>query len=103
MSNFHSTNSLQNSISSWTVPKSERFHVRKLSTDRIYNIPQLLSTRSTTQGFGTKYDLMPLHGKGSPSPSAYSIKSIFEKNKLLKRGIIVGIRTKCPVNKFLLL
>lgn len=41
----------------YSFPKENRFRMTKSSTcNNFYNLPNVLSTRSTTLGYGTKYD-----------------------------------------------
>jgi len=100
MSQYQSTNSLQNSVISWTFSKKRRFSEIKFKNDKLYNVETKKSGRYTTLGYGNKYDLMPLQGKGSPSPFNYNIKSVFEKNKEKKKGIILAQKLKNLVTTF---
>ncbi len=79
---------MQKSVVTWSIPRTERFKVNKLNCDNIYNVPAGRSKRGTSQGYGHKLDLMPQNI--SPSPSAYNIKSLFEKNSDHKKGVIVA-------------
>lgn len=96
MSQFQSTNSFQNSVISWTFGKNKRFKNSKTSNDKLYNISGVISMRGASMGYGTKYDLMPLNGRGSPSPNAYSIKSLFDSDgsRVHKKGIILAQKLK---------
>jgi len=97
MSQFQSTSSLQNSVITWSIPRTERFLTNKLYCDNIYNKPEKKTKISTTQGYGTKYDLMPMAGKGTPSPDCYNIKSLFENNNFHKKGVILAQKLRSPV------
>jgi hypothetical protein len=50
-------------------------------------LPTTKTFRSTTQGFGKRYDILPLQGRGSPSPDTYNIKTCFDINIKTKKGI----------------
>jgi hypothetical protein len=90
VSNFHSTNSLQNSIYAYSIPKEERFrgNINKLYTDTIYTITESKRNKGTSLGLGDKSSLVNSH-KG-PGPQQYNILSIFEKNKQKHKGLIIG-------------
>jgi len=90
VSNFNSTNSLQNSIYAYTIPKEERFrgNINKLYTDTIYTITESKINKGTSLGLGDKSSLV--NSKTVPGPQQYNILSIFEKNKQKHRGLIIG-------------
>jgi len=85
---------LQNSIVTWTIPKTGRFKhfYSKPLTESIYNIPEGKEKRCTTQGYGRKYDLIPLQGRGSPPPNRYRMLSQLEKNLQLHKGFSLTIK-----------
>ena len=87
-SEFHSSNSLQNSSYIWTFPKAKRSRrkdILKLN-DNIYNIPNFKTTRSAGMGYGKRKDFLHIFGVNTPSPSAYDIKSLFDINLIKKKG-----------------
>ena len=90
ISYFNSTSSLQNSISSYSIPKETRFrdNYKKFATDSIYSLPDSKSYRGASIGFGVKSSLIRL--SVIPSPNEYNIKSVFELNKIKGRGVIIG-------------
>ncbi len=90
ISHFNSTNSLQNSTSSYSIPKEARFksNYTKIATDSIYSLPDAKSNRGASIGLGEKSSLIKL--SVIPSPNAYNIKSIFELNKAKGRGASIG-------------
>jgi len=86
-SDFHSVNSLQNSSYVWSFGKSNRFAYGKPHTESFYNVSASVCNRSTTMGYGNKYELKNLQGRNSPPPNSYNFKSQFESNVDKKRGI----------------
>ncbi len=103
MSQFQSTNSLQNSVFSWTFGKKKRFNDFKFKNQRLYDTSTSnKSNRYTSLGYGNKLDLMSKQGKGSPSPHNYNIRSCFEKNLSERKGIILAQKLKEIVNYFLI-
>jgi len=94
MSQYQSTNSLQNSVVSWTFGKNKRFNNFKQENYKLYNLSTSKNGRATTLGYGNKLDLLPLGGRGTPSPFNYNIKSLFDQNKADKKGIILGQKLK---------
>jgi len=96
MSQYQSTSTLQTSVISWSIPRSERFELNKINCDNLYAIPESKSKRSTTVGYGTKYDLMPLAGKDTPGPDKYNLRSSFD-NPFNKKGVIIGQKFKNSV------
>lgn len=62
----------------------------KKLNDNIYNIPSSASTRFTIQGYGKRKDLRPEYGVGVPSPDSYLIKSVFDINKIKRKGPIMA-------------
>lgn len=91
MSPFKSTNSLQNSIYSWSFSKTGRFDgmYKKPISDSIYSIPEGRNFRYTTQGFGKRSEIKNHAGRNSPPPNAYNIKSCFEKSVEHKKGVLL--------------
>jgi len=96
MSEYHSTNSLRNSIQSWTIGKDNRFknNYKTILTDSIYNIPDNKNLRHTSLGFGNKHNLMPLEGRGVPGPDTYNLKSQIEINLQKKKGALIYTNTQ---------
>lgn len=89
ISEFKSSNSLQNSTNAYSMPKDERFKgsYKKL-IDTMYNVPDNRNLRATCLGYGQK-DITP-KGTQTPAPSTYYIKSIFEENLKMKKGTVIG-------------
>ena len=87
-SEFMSSNSLRNSSYCWTIAKDKRITDKsyKKYNDNIYNLPELKSTRYTTQGFGNRGEFWVPLGKGDPSPDAYKIRTIFDYNVAHGKG-----------------
>jgi hypothetical protein len=101
MSEYKSSNVLQNSVYSWTFSKSYRFDgsiYRKPLTDSIYNIPDKKTHRTTSMGYGKRYDLLPLEGRISPPPNSYNIKSCFEINAKERKGNSISDKYPPQVN-----
>lgn len=100
MSQYQSSYSLRNSIQSFTFNKEDKFKdsYRGLLTESIYNIPDQKNLRYTSLGFGKKYDLMPLEGRGVPGPNYYNIKSHIEIMKEKKKGALIYSNTHPTVN-----
>jgi len=96
MSPYMSSNSLQNSIYSWSFGKTGRFNgnYQKPISDNIYCIPEGKSSRFTSQGFGKRHEIKNISGRCSPPPNSYFLKSCFEKSVEHKKGAI--ILEKCP-------
>ena len=90
MSPFKSSNSLQNSVYSYSFTKQQRFNgmYQKLIVDCMYDLPASKSMRFTSQGFGNKTELKNPSGKGSPAPNSYRIKSCFDSSIDHKKGTI---------------
>jgi len=90
MSPFKSSNSLQNSIYSWSFSKGGRFDgaYKKPTSDSMYSIPEGKSTRYATQGIGKRADLKNATGRCSPPPNTYNIRSCFEKSIEHKKGAL---------------
>ncbi len=90
MSPFKSSNSLQNSVYSWSFSKTGRFNglYKKPISDSIYNVPERKSSRFTSQGYGKRYELKNPNGQGSPPPNTYKIKSCFERSVDHKKGAL---------------
>lgn len=57
----------------------------------MYDIPPALSKRSTTLGFGSKYDFTKERGRGIPAPNAYPSPSDFDKKKPFSAMYTFGI------------
>lgn len=87
-SQYHSSNSLQNSSYCYTIPKDKRIKdsgFKKLN-DNIYNIPDNKSIRFTTLGYGQRGNHFNSREKNSPSPDSYKIISVFDYNKKHNKG-----------------
>jgi len=91
MSPFKSSNSLQNSVYSWSFSKTGRFDgtYRKPISDSMYSIPDGKNMRFTTQGFGKRYELKNITGRSSPPPNTYHIKSCFDKSVEHRKGALM--------------
>jgi hypothetical protein len=92
ISQFQSTNSLQNSIHVCSFTKSDRFNggvYKKPLSDSMYNLPETKSQRYTTPGYGHRGELSPATGTNSPPPNKYFIKSRFDMNMEKKKGPII--------------
>ncbi len=91
MSPYKSSNSLQNSVYSWSFSKTGRFDgfYKKPISDSFYTIPEGKSTRYTSQGFGGRLDIKNAKGQNSPPPNTYKIKSCFEKSVDFKKGALL--------------
>jgi hypothetical protein len=90
ISQFQSSNSLQNSTSSWTFTKANRFshgNYKRNLTDSIYSLPEFKNRRYTTQGLGGRKDLRPRVGSCSPPPDTYNIKTCFDVNIQKRKGM----------------
>lgn len=89
ISEYQSSNSLQNSSYVWSFTKSDRFlggvYSRPL-TDSMYKMPESKIGRYTTPGHGERKDLRPIKGKNSPPPNSYFIKTCFDVNLEKKKG-----------------
>lgn len=98
-SEFISSNVLRNSSYCWSLGKDPRIKDRsyKKYNDNIYNLPSLKSTRYTIQGYGMRKDFCVPGGKGSPSPNAYNIMSVFDIN--IKKKIGKSFGPKLNYNK----
>lgn len=88
MSDMQSSSTFQNSVYSWSFPKSHRFvdNFTRASNESLYNLPNKRNMRHTTQGFGERKDLRPKVGSCSPPPGTYRIKSLFEINLEKREG-----------------
>ena len=86
MSEFQSPSTLQNSVYSWTFPKSDRFgnSYKQASVQSIYSLPDHKNNRSTSFGFGTRKTFTS--GNKSPSPDRYNLPTVFEMNISKKKG-----------------
>lgn len=87
MSEYQSSSTLQNSIYSWTFPRTHRFKdaIKEPSVHTIYNLPRLSGTRSTNFGYGVRKVFEDK--KDNPPPNSYSIPTVFDTNILKKKGI----------------
>ena len=57
----------------------------------MYDIPAALSQRTTTLGFGGKYDFTKERGRGIPAPNAYASPSDFDAKKPFSAQYTFGI------------
>lgn len=87
-----SSNTFQNSIKTYSIPKSDRWKslYAKPANDCLYIIPSIKSNRATGIGYGKRLDLRYIRGKGCPSPDTYSLASTLN----LKNGI--SIKSRIP-------
>lgn len=89
MSCYKSSNSLQNSVHSYSFPKQTKFNgTYRNSLSQTYKLPDWKSPKYTTLGFGHRYDLSNPYGKDSPGPS-YKIKSCFDRSVAQKKGPLI--------------
>ena len=91
MSSYKSSNALQNSICSFSFTRQEKFNgiYKKSLTQNLYKVPDLKSTRYTSQGLGNRIDMQNAYGKGSPAPDTYKLKSCFDNSLDHKKGAII--------------
>ncbi len=90
ISNFQSSNTLQNSSHIYSIPKSIRINdkgYRKLC-DNIYNIPDSKSKRATNLGYGNRSHIFDDLEK-FPSPQEYKFESLFDYNLKHRKGITI--------------
>ena len=88
MSPYKSSNSLQNSVYSYSFSKQGRFGNYKKGADSLYVLPDTISQKYTTLGVGSKMEFHNPGGKGSPGPNVYNLKSCFENSGERKKGAI---------------
>ena len=95
-SEFQSKNTLLNSSYCWSFSKDKRFDSINTSkiNDHLYTLPSVMTLRSTTLGLGERKDLRPICVLGDPG--AYNLNSIFDSNKLFKKGAVVTGRYNLP-------
>ena len=100
MSCYKSSNSLQNSVYSYSFSKQPKFNgmYRKNLSESIYNVPDNKSSRYTSQGYGNRVDVTNPYGRGSPAPNTYSIKSCFDSSLEQKKGALLLERFTPLVN-----
>lgn len=76
----------------WSFSKEERFKSPKHISNIAYLSPQsTISPRSTSLGFGSKWELINNKGKNSPPPGTYDLPTTFNKNlgpKLVKSNVL---------------
>jgi hypothetical protein len=93
VSQFLSSNVLQNSVHSCTIPKEDRFKsfIKNNSPGKFYNLPQMSNNRSTSLGVGER---MKDNKKfiNEPSPTSYNIPCL---NEILKNKIFT-LKSKLP-------
>ena len=68
--------------------------VYKKLNDKIYNIPNFKSLRSTMFGYGGRTDFVPMNAKYNPPPNAYKIKSVFDIDRVENKGPIMTNKPK---------
>jgi hypothetical protein len=61
----------------------------------LYKLPECLSSRATSIGFGNRSKFFP--DSFSPSPNRYKIKSVFEENISHKRGPVIATKLSYKV------
>ena len=90
LSQFQSSNTLQNSSHIYSFPRSIRMDnkANKKLCDNIYNIPEQKSKRFTSLGYGQRGNLSSNLGK-LPSPQSYKIENLFDYNIKHKKGITI--------------
>jgi hypothetical protein len=86
LSNLSENNSSFSSIGKssihWSFSKARRFkHKSMVECPELLDLPSTLEKRSTTFGFGKRYELVNATGKDAPSADKYSIPSCFETEK----------------------
>lgn len=76
ISQYQSANTYQNSVPTISFAKSERFKFlyKKLENESIYDINSLSNKRTTTQGYGKKWNFLKLL-KNTPAPTDYNLPS----------------------------
>lgn len=89
-SEYYSNNSLQNSSYCYSFPQTKRFITYDTVTDKIYDVPQVISYRKAGIGIGLRKDRRPKVGACSPPPDTYSIPTCFDDNLSHRRGNILG-------------
>lgn len=91
MSPYKSSNSLQNSVYSWSFSKTGRFDglYKKPTSDSMYCVPEGKSSRFTSQGYGKRYEIKNVAGHNSPPPNTYKLKSCFEKSIDQRKGALL--------------
>lgn len=96
---YESSNTLQNSVNSWTIGKEERFNslYRKSITDGYYNPDFLRSGRATGMGIGKRAEFIITSMQSFPSPQAYKVPSFIDENLKHKSGISISTRLSYKV------
>jgi len=96
MSPFKSSSSLQNSVYSWSFSKTGRFNglYKTPTSDSMYSIPDVKSSRFTSLGYGKRIEIKNRAGQGSPPPNTYRIISCFDKSVENRKGAVM--LEKCP-------
>jgi hypothetical protein len=90
MSEHQSSSTMQNSIYSWTIPRQPRFKdvIKEPSVHTMYNLPSLLTTRSTNFGYGVR---KLFHDKRViPSPDCYTLPTAFDTNLSKNKGVTMN-------------
>ena len=66
----------------WSFSKARRFKHRSMADcPELLDLPSTLEKRSTTFGFGKRYELVNVTGKDAPPSHKYNIPSCFETEK----------------------
>ncbi len=79
LSEYQSSNALQNSIKAYSIPKEERFrNFYKKGIDNFYQVENKIINKGTSFGFGNKTDMTSLK-HNTPSPANYNIPSFLSK------------------------
>jgi len=113
MSEFHSCSSLQNSIASYTIPKTKRFFDLFKNDSKGFSKTSASKFASDEKPSHKRVkSLNPLKGAHissserpnflinnvlTPSPSHYSLKSIFEANTFYNKGVTISQKFKLKV------
>jgi hypothetical protein len=95
ISEFQSSSSLQNSVCTYSIPKSPRFKNSADTGGGLYKLPGVLgSGRATGLGYGGRlFPVEDKNAKNSPSPSQYKLKSFVDE--LVKK---CGVSIKGKLN-----
>lgn len=92
-----STNTMQNSIKTYSIPKEQRFRSLyvKAATDCFYDVRSELGKKTTGLGYGERTDFRYVRGKGVPSPDTYTMPSTLNKRNA------ASIKSRIPNNELL--
>lgn len=97
ISQYQSAASLQNSVPTISFPKSSRFNLiyKKSGNDNLYTFRTTLNSRSTTQGYGSKWNFAKTNLL-SPPPNAYNLPHLGPD---LKKGPTISGKRENRVNQ----